>query len=137
MAFQLGAALAVFLAAGASPADSTAIQATNQQATNQQVSVPLIEPATLKTMIAANTKFVLVDVRRPDEFVAGHIDGAMLMPLDTLATSYSKLSKDTTLVVYCRSGHRSAKAVQFLQSHNYGKAVSLNGGYLAWTAQAH
>lgn len=130
MAFQLGAALAVFLTAGASPADTLAVRPVTQQ-----VSVPLIEPAALKTMMAANTKFVLVDVRRPDEFVAGHIDGALLVPLDTLAGSYSKLSKDATLVVYCRSGHRSAKAVQFLLAHGYGKAVSLNGGYLAWTAQ--
>ena len=131
MAFQLGAALAVFLAAGAAP------NAPTTQPANQQITVPLIEPASLKAMMSANTKFVLVDVRRVDEFAAGHIDGAVLMPLDTLPASYSKLSKDTTLVVYCRSGHRSAQAVQFLHAHGYIKAVSLNGGYLAWTAQAH
>lgn len=130
MAFQFGAALAVFLAAGATPGHTVAANPVSQA-----ITVPLIEPAALKAMMAENAKFMLVDVRRPDEFVAGHIDGAQLLPLDTLSASYSKLPKGITLVVYCRSGHRSAKAVQFLVAHGYGKAISLNGGYLAWTAQ--
>lgn len=131
MTFQLGAALAVFLAAGATPGDSVA----TNPATSQQITVPVIEPLALKTMMQGNARFMLVDVRTPGEFASGHIDGAMLLPLDALAASYSKLPKDTPLIVYCRSGHRSAQAVSFLLAHGYSRAVSLNGGYLAWTAQ--
>ncbi len=133
MTFQLGAALAVFLAAGATPGDTVATNPTTPQ---QQITVPVIEPLALKTMMKSSARYMLVDVRTPGEFASGHIDGAMLLPLDTLAGSYSKLPKDVPLIVYCRSGHRSAKAVSFLLAHGYSRAVSLNGGFLAWTAQS-
>ena len=130
MAFQFGAALAAFLTAGSAPADAPAVT----PATQQQVVVPLIEPAALKSMLSTKANFVLVDVRRPEEFAAGHIDGAITMPLDSLAANYASLPKNVTLVVYCRSGHRSAQAVQFLLAHGYSHAVSLNGGITAFAA---
>lgn len=129
MGFQLGAAFAVLLAASASPSSTV-----NAPPAGQQQSVPTIEPAQVKAMQASGMHFVLVDVREPDEYAAGHIDGATLMPLGTVEANYSKLPKDAKLVVYCRSGKRSAKAVSILQSHGYDRAVSMSGGYLAWTA---
>jgi rhodanese-related sulfurtransferase len=128
MAFNFGAALAVFLAAASPGTDGSA----TPQAVEQLV--PVIAPAALKAMQASSAKFVLVDVREPDEFSAGHIDGARLMPLGTIEASYRDLPKDVKLVVYCRSGKRSAKAVSFLVAHGYANAVSLDGGFLAWTA---
>lgn len=128
MSFNFGAVLAVFLA-GASPAPdgSTSTQAVQQM-------VPLIAPAALRGDLATGKVF-LVDVREPDEFAAGHIDGARLMPLSALSKAYRELPHDVKLVVYCRSGKRSAKAVTFLTAHGYRNAVSLDGGYLAWTGQ--
>jgi phage shock protein E len=131
MTFNFAAAFAAFLAASAAPVTTT----TPPPAAAHQ-SVPLIEPAALKGLIAAHARFMLVDVRQPEEFAAGHIDGATLIPLGTLEANLSKLPKDVKLVVYCRSGHRSGQAVALLQSHGYSRAVSLNGGYMAWTAQA-
>jgi phage shock protein E len=129
MAFQFGAALAAFLAAS-SPGGATApAPAVVQQA------IPLIEPAALRAMMASGVRFMLVDVRQPDEFAAGHIEGAVLMPLDTLEASLARLPKNVKLVVYCRSGHRSAKAVSIMMAHGYDRAVSLNGGFIAWSAQ--
>jgi rhodanese-related sulfurtransferase len=129
MTFNFGAILAVFLA-GASP--GTDGSATPQAA--EQLA-PVIAPAALKAMQASHAAFVLVDVREPDEFAAGHIEGARLMPLGTVEKTYRDLPKDVKLVVYCRSGKRSAKAVSFLTAHGYSNAVSLDGGYLAWTAR--
>ena len=129
MAFNYGAALAAFLASSAVP--GTTVQT---QGVEMFASVPIIEPAMLKGMMTSPTRFVLVDVRQPDEFAAGHIEGATLMPLDSLAESYAQLPRDVRLVVYCRSGHRSAQAVSFLRAHGYDGAVSLAGGFLAWTA---
>lgn len=131
MAFQFGAALAAFLAASSSPGNTT----TPAPAVVQQ-AVPLIEPVALKAMITSGMRFVLVDVRQPDEFAAGHIEGAVLMPLDTLEANLSRLPKNVKLVVYCRSGHRSAKAVSILMTHGYERAVSLNGGFLAWSVRS-
>jgi rhodanese-related sulfurtransferase len=128
MSFNFGAALAVFLA-GATPG-------TDGSATPQAVEqmAPVIAPVTLKALLASSDKIVLIDVREPDEYAAGHIDGARLMPLGTVETAYRDLPKDVKLVVYCRSGKRSAKAVSFLTAHGYTNAVSLDGGFLAWTA---
>jgi rhodanese-related sulfurtransferase len=95
--------------------------------------VPLIEPTAVKSLMAIGSKITIVDVRRPDETAQGHIAGAILMPLDSLPNAYSSLPKKGKLIVYCRSGHRSAQAVQFLLDHGYKNAVSMNGGYLAWT----
>ena len=135
MAFQFGAFFAAFLAASAAPgAPDLSVPAA---AVEQQQSVPLIEPAALKAMMASSMRYVLVDVRQPEEFAAGHINGATLMPLGALEANYRTLPKDVKLVVYCRSGHRSAQAVSFLLAHGYDRAISLNGGYLAWSAQAN
>jgi rhodanese-related sulfurtransferase len=130
MAFQFGAALAAFLAASANPGATT----TPPPAVVQQ-AVPLIESGALRAMISSGVRFMLVDVRQPDEFAAGHIEGAMLLPLDTLEANLAKLPRNVKLVVYCRSGHRSAKAVTILMAHGYDRAVSLNGGFLAWQAR--
>ena len=128
MTFNFGAALAVFLA-GSTPG-------TDSSVTTQAVvqTAPVIAPAALRAMLASQIKLVLVDVRRPEEFAAGHIDGAILMPLETIEAAYRNLPKDTRLVVYCHTGQRSARAVAFLLAHGYGNAVSLDGGFVAWSA---
>jgi len=131
MTLPLGAALAVFLAAG-SPPD----QGAQAQMAAQQQSVPLIAPQALKTLLASQ-KVALIDVREPEEFAAGHIDGAQLVPLGTLASRLGQLPKDVPLVVYCRAGHRSAKAVAFLIAHGFARAVSLDGGFVAYSASVH
>lgn len=126
-------AIAVVAALGAVIAGySVTATATAQTPPPAAQHVPLIEPAQVRGLMALGGKISIVDVRRPDEFAQGHIDGAILMPLDNLAATYSSLPKKGKLIVYCRSGHRSAEAVQFLLAHGYTNAVSMNGGYLAW-----
>jgi rhodanese-related sulfurtransferase len=95
--------------------------------------VPLIEPAQVRGLLSLGGKITVVDVRTPEEWNQGHIDGATLMPLDALPNTYTKLPKTGKLIVYCRSGHRSGQAVQFLLAHGYTNAVSMNGGYMAWS----
>lgn len=127
MAFPVAAAVAVFLTAGSPPPANAAAQI--QQVQN----VPVIAPGAVKAMLANHAPMLLVDVREPNEFAEDHIAGAALVPMSLLAEQYAKLPKDVPLVVYCRSGHRSAKAVAFLLAHGYGKAVSMDGGLLAWS----
>ena len=130
--FKSKSALAALVLVLASPFFSASpIQAQSQPAATQQV--PLIEPAQVRGLVAIGAKITIVDVRTPEEYSQGHIEGALLMPLDNLASTYSSLPKKGKLIVYCRSGHRSAQAVQLLLSHGYNNAVSMNGGYLAWT----
>jgi phage shock protein E len=121
--------LVLALAAAAIPFEG----AMAQSAPAVQADVPTITVAQFKAMMTAHKRFFLIDVRTPQEFAAGHIDGAVLMPLDSLPNSYRQIPKGVKLVVNCRSGHRSAQAVSFLIAHGYKNAVSLDGGYLAWT----
>lgn len=62
----------------------------------------------------------LVDVRTPDEFAAGHIPGAINIPLQQLDSRLGELQpKDTAVVLYCRSGHRSGNAARLLKSNGF------------------
>jgi rhodanese-related sulfurtransferase len=134
MSLQLRlAALAIcFVCLSVVPVQSA--QANETLPATLQQAVPTIEVRDLRTLIKEKAFFFLLDVRQPEEFAQGHIQGAVLMPLDTLPASYLKIPRGVKLVVYCRSGHRSAKAVSFLREHGYDKAVSLSGGYTAWSA---
>jgi rhodanese-related sulfurtransferase len=62
----------------------------------------------------------LVDVRTPDEFAAGHVPGALNIPVQQLNTRVGELEpKDAAVVVYCRSGHRSGNAARMLKSAGF------------------
>jgi phage shock protein E len=113
-----------------------ALPAAQAQPSPAPQDVPTISVQDLQALIRQKTFFLLLDVREPKEFAAGHIAGAMPMPLGSVPAQYRQLPAGTMLVVYCRTGHRSAQAVSFLRAHGYGKAVSLAGGYTAWTAAA-
>jgi rhodanese-related sulfurtransferase len=129
---RLAALVACFVCVFAVPVQSA--QANEPLPSASQVAVPTIEVRDLRSLIKEKAFFFLLDVRQPEEFAQGHIDGAVLMPLGTLPDSYLKIPKGVKLVVYCRSGHRSAQAVSFLLAHGYDKAVSLSGGYTAWAS---
>jgi adenylyltransferase/sulfurtransferase len=73
----------------------------------------------------------LIDVREPAEHAAATIDGAELIPLGTVAGAVNRLPTDRPIVVYCRSGVRSARAVAMLRESGLD-AHNLAGGILAW-----
>jgi glyoxylase-like metal-dependent hydrolase (beta-lactamase superfamily II)/rhodanese-related sulfurtransferase len=79
----------------------------------------------------------IVDVREPDEFtgVLGHIAGAKLIPLGSLAQRISEIKKDQPVVMVCRSGARSAQATVLLRNAGYAKVANLSGGMLRWRGQ--
>jgi rhodanese-related sulfurtransferase len=74
----------------------------------------------------------VLDVREPEEWAAGHIDGALHIPLAVLPARLSEVPTDQTLVV-CLVGGRSAQAVMWLQRQGFD-AVNLDGGMLDWAA---
>jgi sulfur dioxygenase len=85
--------------------------------------------------VAANVeRVVLVDVREPDEFHGslGHVPGAELMPLATLAGRSTSLSRELPIVTICRSGGRSGKAALELSALGFARVASLRGGMLGW-----
>jgi molybdopterin/thiamine biosynthesis adenylyltransferase/rhodanese-related sulfurtransferase len=94
--------------------------------------IPEVTVEELKAMRDRGDHFVLVDVREPYEWPIADLSESVKIPLGALPQSLGKLSKDDEIVVYCRSGGRSANAVQFLQREGYGKAKNLAGGILRW-----
>ena len=86
----------------------------------------------LKARIDRQADFVLVDVREPSEHQICQIPGAQLIPLGELAERYVELPRDREVVVHCRSGVRSARAVHFLKRKGFEDVHNLEGGILAW-----
>jgi rhodanese-related sulfurtransferase len=79
---------------------------------------------------------LLLDVREPDEWAAGHAPDAQFIPLGEVAARTSEIARDASIVVVCRVGGRSARATAFLRSEGYD-AVNLTGGMRAWAASGH
>jgi rhodanese-related sulfurtransferase len=90
-------------------------------------------PSILVEQVPADA--VLLDVREDDEWAAGHIDGAVHIPMNTvparLADDPVQLSPDASIVVVCAVGGRSAHVTAWLNEHGYD-AVNLTGGMHAW-----
>jgi len=74
---------------------------------------------------------LIVDVREPAEYQAGHILGAKNTPLERVGETELK-RKDKPVIVYCESGDRAPKAAAILRKQGYDKVVSLQGGLGAW-----
>ncbi len=91
-----------------------------------------IEPEELKHKIARNETFLLVDVREPHEYQICHLDGT-LIPLGELEDRHEELDRNATIIVHCKMGGRSARAVQLLRDKGFRDVSNLKGGIHAWT----
>jgi molybdopterin/thiamine biosynthesis adenylyltransferase/rhodanese-related sulfurtransferase len=94
--------------------------------------VPEISVEELKQRLDAKEDFVLLDVREPHEYQICNLNG-VLIPLNDLPRRVHELDPSKEMVVHCRSGARSARAVGFLQHAGFTKAKNLAGGILAWS----
>ena len=88
------------------------------------------------TMMAQETGYIILDVRRPDEFSAGHIPNAINVPNETIGTDEipELPNKDQLIMVYCRSGRRSKEASEKLVKLGYTNIVEF-GGILDWKGE--
>jgi hydroxyacylglutathione hydrolase len=71
----------------------------------------------------------VIDVRKPDEFESGHVNGAENIALDTINENMSELSKNETLYVHCAGGYRSMIAASILKSRGFDDVVNIEGGF--------
>ncbi|PKM43402.1 MAG: sulfurtransferase [Gammaproteobacteria bacterium HGW-Gammaproteobacteria-1] len=92
-----------------------------------------IEIFDVKRMLEGEGKSVrLIDVRSPMEVVSGIIPGATNIPLHMLPMSVEKIPDDSEVVIYCRTGARSAQACAYLTSLGKDNVYNLRGGIMAW-----
>jgi len=106
-----------------------------EEHTSDMSGVPEIGPREVKQMMDEKQPFVLIDVREPHEFQICRIPGSTLIPLGEIPKRMHELDSASEIVVHCRSGQRSARAVEFLMKAGFQKIHNLKGGILAWSDQ--
>jgi rhodanese-related sulfurtransferase len=89
----------------------------------------------LKKRLDAGETLHILDVREPEEYEMGNLNG-LLIPLHQLPERLAELKalQQAEIIVYCRSGHRSHLATEFLKSSGFTNPRNLTGGILAWKA---
>jgi phage shock protein E len=125
------------LAVGPALAQAPQVPATQQAAPAQQatpaVQVAQVSPDALLQMQAKkDASLLLLDVRTPEEFAAGHIPGAVNIPYDQVAAHLSAIPKDDEVVLYCHSGRRAGLAAEVLATNGYTKLAHLQGDMQGW-----
>src|SRR5207253_3894453 len=93
-----------------------------------QVSAGDIDPVDVKKMMDHGDQFTLLDVREPHEYLICSIPGAKLIPLGELEKRVNELDTATEIVAHCKSGVRSAKAVDKLKQLGFKKVKNMKGG---------
>lgn len=94
-----------------------------------------IEARQLAEQLSQGRKIHLLDVREPHELEISRLEGANLIPLGQLAARLSELDSADEMVVFCKSGTRSARAVELLASAGFRKMKNLKGGINAWARE--
>lgn len=97
-----------------------------------EAPVPTISVTELKSKMDAKEKFVLLDVREKFEYDIARIPGSKLIPLGELASRMSELDSADDIVLHCKSGIRSARALKLLREAGFSKLHNVNGGIEAW-----
>lgn len=104
------------------------------QTLQQRSTITVLNKADFKKAISTQ-KVQLVDVRTPDEYAGGHIEYALnadVLDQPIFVKAFAKLNKEEAVYIYCRSGNRSQKAAQKLDSLGFKKIFDLQGGYMNW-----
>jgi thioredoxin len=123
--FSFSLILSVFIAACQQPAANSA----NGEKTYQTVSVK-----DFSGLMDENASGYILDVRTPQEFESGHITGAVNVDIydPNFKTIVGKLDKSRKAFVYCKSGGRSASAMDIMKELGFQQVYNLDGGMLAW-----
>jgi molybdopterin/thiamine biosynthesis adenylyltransferase/rhodanese-related sulfurtransferase len=103
-----------------------------EQATAPDLQVPEITPREMKARLDRGDDLFILDVREPHEFQICNLKGH-LIPLGELPRRAHELDSSREIIAHCRSGKRSAEAVDFLRKAGFRKILNLKGGILAWS----
>ena len=117
---------------GAAPAEDPDA---STETTTMDDEIPEITPTELKARLDRGDRLTIIDVREPFEWNIGNLEpqGARLIPLKQLPQRMDELDPGEEIVLQCRSGARSAQALEYLRAHGYERLLNLQGGILAWS----
>jgi sulfur-carrier protein adenylyltransferase/sulfurtransferase len=105
-----------------------------EEAPASTMQVPEITPLQLKARLDRGDDLYILDVREPHEFQICNLNGH-LIPLGELTRRVHELDSSREIIAHCRSGKRSADAVDFLRKAGFRKVLNLKGGILAWAEE--
>jgi phage shock protein E len=105
-------------------------------ATATDESVLIAAQALAQRQASGDAPALILDTRTPEEFAAGRVPGARLVPHDAVAAALDELApyRHQEIVLYCRSGRRSRLAEAELRAHGFTRLTQLDGSWLAWEA---
>jgi glyoxylase-like metal-dependent hydrolase (beta-lactamase superfamily II)/rhodanese-related sulfurtransferase len=120
------------------PLNMTAIEATNRGRADitwaMLTTSPEVREVNLDQLRTRPADAVVLDVREPEEYVGGHVPGAVNLPQADLATRLDEIPRDRPIFVICQGGFRSLRVAQFLSQCGLSDVASVNGGTGAWSA---
>ncbi|MFZ9940792.1 MAG: rhodanese-like domain-containing protein, partial [Luteolibacter sp.] len=96
--------------------------------------IPTITVERLREILSDGFDGLLIDVREPHEHAVSQIDSACLIPLRELPSQLSELPRDREIIVHCKSGARSARAVRLMLESGFVRVTNVQGGIDAWLA---
>lgn len=98
------------------------------------MSIPEITVQELASLRQSNQDYLILDVRNPDEYAICNINGH-LIPFNELPARLKELNPEQKIIVHCRGGGRSSRAVQLMQQHGFNNVYNLRGGIMAWATE--
>jgi glyoxylase-like metal-dependent hydrolase (beta-lactamase superfamily II)/rhodanese-related sulfurtransferase len=118
------------------PLNMTAIEATNRGRADMPwamlTSSPEVREVSLDELRARPSSALVLDVREPEEYVSGHVPGAVNLPQAEIASRLDEVPRDRPVFVICQGGFRSLRAAQFLGQCGLADVASVKGGTAAW-----
>ncbi|MFT5819920.1 MAG: rhodanese-related sulfurtransferase [Crocinitomix sp.] len=129
----IGVLISVFALTACAQSDATNDQ-TETTTVEASKEVKRVTKSEFKTFLAEHENVQLIDVRTADEFQAGAIDAASNIDYNDpkFEANINTLDKDVPVLIYCRSGGRSAKALKIFEENGFTHVLELEGGYLNW-----
>ena len=107
-----------------------------QAGADREAAAPVLSKADFQDKLSSMPGVQLVDVRTPEEFGEGHLEGAVNIDFlddEVFSAGIKGLDKERPVLLYCRSGRRSADAGRLLLKEGFKEVYDLEGGYLNWT----
>ena len=113
------------------------LPANSQQNKTEIVNVSPNQAAKLIDQKKGDSDFVILDIRTPGEYQAGHIPGAILIDFysDTFVDQINRLDKAKVYLVHCRSGNRSGRSMELFRKLKFNKIYHMSSGIIGWNSE--
>ena len=138
-AIALAAALALLITScgsSAEPEDASTGAATAESSGPASGGIRLVTAQDGSAILSEPpTDLVILDVRTPEEFGEGHLEGAVILDFyrDDFADQLAELDRDVPYLLYCRSGNRSGQTAAMMEELGFTDVADVDGGIISWT----